>query len=323
MADGTGDSRLKLILDRTEQVAESVLLLEFEAVGGGPLPPWEPGAHLELRLPSGLSRQYSLCGDPADTSSYTFCVLREEQGRGGSVEVHRDLKAGDEIEARLPRNHFPLVDADEYLFVAGGIGITPIKAMVEEVERRGASWRLVYGGRARASMAFVSELAALGGERTTVVPQDEAGLLDVPGIVRALPEGALLYCCGPAGLLDAMTDACTAAGVADRLHLERFTASGAAPAAGGEDTAFEVELAASGVTLTIAADESILEAAQSIRSDLGFSCQEGYCGSCETRVLAGRPDHRGTLMSPEEHDEEGTMLICVGRSHTPKLVLDL
>ncbi|MES9537701.1 2Fe-2S iron-sulfur cluster-binding protein [Actinomadura sp. NPDC000600] len=320
---GGADDRLKLVLDRTERVAENVLLLRFQAVGGGPLPLWEPGAHLELRLPSGLSRQYSLCGDPADTDSYTFCVLKEEQGRGGSVEIHRDLKAGDEIEARLPRNHFPLVDAPEYVFVAGGIGVTPIKAMAEEAERRGAAWRLVYGGRSRASMAFVPELTALGGPRTTVVPQDEAGLLDVPAIVRALPEDALLYCCGPAGLLDAVTDACTAAGVADRLHLERFTASGTASAPDGEDTAFEIELAASGVTLTVAADESILEVARSVRSDLGFSCQEGYCGSCETRVIAGRPDHRGTLMSPEEHDEEGTMLICVGRSCSPKLVLDL
>jgi ferredoxin len=196
--------------------------------------------------------------------------------------------------------------------------------MVEELERRSATWRLYYGGRTRESMAFVDELEALGGERTKIVPQDVDGLLDIAGIIGSLTADAVVYCCGPAALLDAVAEACSAAGVLDRLHFERFTAP-SAPLEFDEsgDIAFDVELRASGVTLHVAADQSILEVVQEIRPDIAFSCQEGYCGSCESNVLEGEPVHRGTLMTPEEHDADGTMLICVGRSKSAKLVLDL
>jgi ferredoxin-NADP reductase len=314
---------LTLRLSSRIEIAEGVLLLEFECASGRRLPGWTPGAHLEIKLPSGLSRQYSLCGDPADRTRYEVGVLREDGGRGGSLEVHRDLVVGTELIARPPRNHFPLVDADDYLLIAGGIGITPIKAMVRELERRGVQWRLLYGGRSLSSMAFVDDMRALSSDRVSIVPQDAVGLLDVAGTIAAVGPGTQVYCCGPSGLLEAVTGACENNGIADNLHIERFTSSGSAVLVPDDDIAFEVEMALSCATVTVAPDQSILEACRTVRGDLDYSCMEGYCGSCETRVLEGKPEHRGTLMSPEEHDEEGTMLICVGRSRSPRLVLEL
>lgn len=318
----SNSTTLQLRLERKRPLAENVVSLEFSAADGTDLPSWEPGAHLELRLPSGLRRQYSLCGDPATRDTYTVGVLREETGRGGSVEVHDRLEVGDEIESSVPRNHFSLGEAPDYELLAGGIGITPIKAMLEELDRRGASWRLVYGGRSRRSMAFADELAASHPGRVTLVPEDEEGRPDLEGLVGSLSPQTHLYCCGPSPMLTAVTQACAEAGTDGRLRLERFTAAEDAPDTSG-DSAFEVELRDSGVTLTVAPDQSILEAVRKVRPDVDYSCAEGYCGTCETGVLEGQPEHRGTLMSPEEHDEEGTMLICMGRSQSAKLVLEL
>ncbi|MBA0050935.1 oxidoreductase [Streptomyces sp. AJS327] len=316
------DRPLTLRLERRTRAADSAVLLEFASADGADLPPWDPGAHLELRLPSGLSRQYSLCGDPADRRTYTVCVLREEAGRGGSAEAHDRLNAGDEIGSSAPRNHFPLVEAPDYLLLAGGIGITPLRAMARELDRRGASWRLVYGGRALRSMAFAEELATAHPDRVTLVPQDERGLPDLAGLIAGLTPETRLYCCGPSPMLAAVSGACATAGVSDRLHLERFAADGDAPA-GDTGAAFEVELRATGVTLNVAAGQSLLEAVRTVLPTVDSSCREGYCGTCETRVLEGQPEHRGSLMTPEEHDAEGTMLICVGRARGPRLVLDL
>jgi ferredoxin-NADP reductase len=277
-----------------------------------------------MRLPSGLTRQYSLCGAREDRSTYVVVVLREPHGRGGSEEIFRELGVGTEFISSTPRDHFRLVDASEYVLIAGGIGITPVKAMVDEVRARGAQWHLHYGGRSREHMAFVDELVDLGGDHVSIVPQDVDGLLDVPAIIGNLSPEATIYCCGPAPLLDAVLTACAEAGVSERLHFERFVApiDGAGFATDG-DTAFEVELRSSGVILQVPADKTLLEVVQSVCPDIPFSCTEGYCGSCESVVLDGEPDHRGSLMTPEEHDEERTMLICVGRSKSPRLVLDL
>ncbi|GAA3825033.1 PDR/VanB family oxidoreductase [Streptomyces chiangmaiensis] len=326
MTDGTDTQRIRVAVADRRQAADDIVLLRLEPVDGGVLPDWEPGAHLDLHLPSGLTRQYSLCGDPRDTRSYTVCVQCEHQGRGGSLEVHRALQPGAELFVRAPRNHFPLVEAISFVFIAGGIGVTPIKAMVDEAQRRGTRWNLVYGGRSRGAMAFADELGAHGSGRVRLVPQDEEGLIDVTGLVAGVPEGAHVFCCGPAGLMAAVIEACAAAGLSDRLHLERFTAAEdpqAAPDDGTADAEFEVEMRASGVTVQVGAGQSILEVVRTVRDDVDFSCQEGYCGTCETKVLGGTPEHRGSLMSPEEHDAEGTMLICVGRSRSDRLVLDL
>jgi ferredoxin-NADP reductase len=306
-----------------EHVAADVLQLVLAPVHEAKLPDWEAGAHIDIHLPSGLSRQYSLCGDSSDTTSYTVCVLREPNGRGGSVEVHDTVAVGAELTIAGPRNHFELVAAPRYLFLAGGIGITPIKAMVDEAERRGADWSLFYGGRTADSMTYGGALATRYPERVQLIPQDVAGLIDVVRAVAGADESTQIYCCGPEGLLGAATKACDSAGISDRLHIERFAAGEAPPPPENGETPFEVELRQTGVTLTVGADQTLLEVVRAARSDIDFSCQEGYCGSCESRVLEGRPDHRGTMMTPEEHDEDGTMLICVGRSRSPRLVLDL
>jgi ferredoxin-NADP reductase len=324
MSQNTDQSDITLRVRRRAEIAVNALLLELESAPGNALPEWAPGAHLDIRLPSGLTRQYSLCGAREDRSTYVVVVLREPHGRGGSEEIFRELGVGTEFISSTPRDHFRLVDASEYVLIAGGIGITPIKAMVDEVRARGARWHLHYGGRSREHMAFVDELVDLGGDNVSIVPQDVDGLLDVPAIIGNLSPQTAIYCCGPAPLLDAVLTACAEAGVSERLHFERFVAptDGAGFVTDG-DTAFEVELRSSGVTLQVAADKTLLEVVQTVRPDVPFSCTEGYCGSCESVVLDGEPDHRGSLMTPEEHDAERTMLICVGRSKSQRLVLDL
>lgn len=324
MSQNTDQSHITLRVRRRAEIAVNALLLELESASGEVLPEWPPGAHLDIHLPSGLTRQYSLCGAREDRSTYVVVVLREPHGRGGSEEIYRELGVGTEFISSTPRDHFRLVDASEYVLIAGGIGITPIKAMVDELRARGARWRLHYGGRSREHMAFVDELVDLGGDNVSIVPQDVDGLLDVPAIIGNLSPEAAIYCCGPAPLLDAMLTACAEAGASERLHFERFVppTDGAGFVTDG-DTAFEVELRSSGVTLQVPADKTLLEVVQSVLPDVPFSCTEGYCGSCESGVLDGEPDHRGSLMTPEEHDEERTMLICVGRSKSHRLVLDL
>ena len=326
MSQNTIQSHITLRVRRRAEIAVNALLLELESASGEVLPEWPPGAHLDIRLPSGLTRQYSLCGAREDRNTYVVVVLREPppKGRGGSEEIYRELGVGTEFISSTPRDHFRLVDASEYVLIAGGIGITPIKAMVDEVRARGARWHLHYGGRTREHMAFLDELVDLGGDNVSIVPQDVDGLLDVRAIIGSLSPEAAIYCCGPAPLLDAVLTACAEAGASERLHFERFVAptDGAGIVTNG-DTAFEVELRSSGVTLQVPADKTLLEVVQTVLPDMPFSCTECYCGSCESVVLEGEPDHRGTLMTPEEHDEEGTMLICVGRSKSQRLVLDL
>ncbi|MGW4064635.1 PDR/VanB family oxidoreductase [Amycolatopsis sp. NPDC004747] len=303
---------LKLLVDDKEKLADGVVRLTLRAPGGEPLPPWEPGAHIDLVLP-GFVRQYSLCGDPADASSYQVAVLREPDGRGGSAYVHDSLSAGDLVSVEGPRNHFALVQASRYLFIAGGIGITPILPMVESVARAGHDWQLVYGGRTRSSMAFTADLARHG-DRVVFRPQDEHGLLDLPTLLASAGAGTAVYCCGPEPLLAAVE----ALGP-DDLHVERF-----APLPDdGPRTGFEVELAGSGRVLPVPADRSILEVVEEAGVTILSSCREGTCGTCETGVLGGEPDHRDSVLTAEERLENEVMMLCVSRARSPRLVLDL
>jgi ferredoxin-NADP reductase len=303
---------LELLVADKEKPADGVVRLTLRAPGGEPLPPWEPGAHIDLHLP-GFTRQYSLCGDPADTSAYQVAVLRETDGRGGSAYVHDSLSTGDRLEVDGPRNHFVLVDAERYLFLAGGIGITPILPMLDRVAQTGRDWQLVYGGRTRASMAFTDDLARHG-DRVTFRPQDEHGLLDLPTLLAAVQPGTAVYCCGPEPLLAAVE----ALEPAD-LHVERFTPR---PDEGAR-TAFEVELAGSGRVLPVPADRSILEVVEAAGVTVLSSCREGTCGTCETGVLGGEPDHRDSVLTADERLENEVMMLCVSRACSPRLVLDL
>ncbi|WP_262063019.1 PDR/VanB family oxidoreductase [Streptomyces sp. STR69] len=293
---------LRLRVAARETVADGVVQLRLE---GRDLPGWEPGAHIDLVLPSGLVRQYSLCGDPADTSSYTVATRLVEDGRGGSREVHEQVRVGAELEVRGPRNRFPLVEAPAYVFVAGGIGITPILSMLRALPE-GVDWRLLYAGRTRESMPFLTEIEELGADRVTVV----AGLPDLDGELADVAEGAVVYCCGPEGLM---------AAVAERfpdVRLERF-----APRASSKGEAFELELRRSGRTLTVPADSTVLAAVRAELPNTLYSCEQGFCGTCQQRVLEGEVEHRDELLTDTERAD--SMLICVSRARSARLVLDL
>jgi len=293
---------LRLRVAARETVADGVVQLRLE---GRDLPGWEPGAHIDLVLPSGLVRQYSLCGDPADSSSYTVATRLVEDGRGGSREVHEQVRVGTELEVRGPRNRFPLVEAPGYVFVAGGIGITPVLPMLRALPD-GADWRLLYAGRTRESMPFLAEIEELGADRVSVV----AGLPDLDGELADVPEGAVVYCCGPEGLM---------AAVAERfpdVRLERF-----APRASAKGEAFELELRRSGRTLTVPADSTVLAAVRAELPNTLYSCEQGFCGTCQQRVLEGEVEHRDELLTDAERAD--SMLICVSRARSVRLVLDL
>ncbi|WP_326584548.1 PDR/VanB family oxidoreductase [Streptomyces sp. NBC_00481] len=311
---------LDLVLERKETMAEGVVLLTLRDPEGRPLPEWQPGAHIDLILRADLVRQYSLCGDPADRSRLQVAVLREPESRGGSSYVHEVLTEGEPVRIRGPRNHFPLVKAKKYLFIAGGIGITPILPMLAAVNATRADWRLLYGGRTRASMAFGETLQRAYGERVSLRPQDEYGLLDLASLLGKPQRRTAVYACGPEPLLAAIEAGCEK-WPSGSLHLERFAPKKDATA--GPLTTFEVELSQSGRTLTISEDMSILEAVEGAGVPVMTSCEEGICGTCETKVLSGEIDHRDSVLDTQERAAGDTMMICVSRAKGDRLVLDL
>ncbi|MFI1708852.1 PDR/VanB family oxidoreductase [Streptomyces griseoruber] len=305
--------------------ADGVVSLTLRRPDGGALPSWTPGAHIDVLLEGGngddgdVIRQYSLCGHPADRGTWQIAVLREPQGRGGSAYVHAHLREGTTVRVRGPRNNFPLRPAARHLFIAGGVGITPILPMVEAAETAGADWRLLYGGRTRTSMAFLDRLAPHG-DRVRIRPQDECGLLDLAAHLGVPEEGTLVHACGPEPLLRAVREQC-AGWPPGTLCVERFAPVRTAETAPAES--FELELARSGLTLTVPPGRSVLETVEEAGVAVDFSCREGTCGTCETDVLDGRPEHRDSLLTEEERAAGDTMLICVSRSRGPRLVLDL
>ncbi|GGL16283.1 PDR/VanB family oxidoreductase [Nocardia jinanensis] len=300
--------------------ADGVISLEM-VPDSGLLPAWEPGSHLDIMLPSGLIRQYSLCSPPGDPSYYRIAVLRENDGRGGSAELHDTMLVGRKVGIRGPRNHFPLEPSPRYLFIAGGIGITPMLAMVIRAEREKSPYELVYVGRDLESMAFRRKLAT--GPHVKVLVSAETGRPDLAELVGSVTEETLIYACGPAGLLADLEKACEQAGRAGQLRLERFEANGAAAAEAAAGDSFEVELKRSGTVLTVGPDDLMLDVIRDSCPDLMTSCEEGFCGTCETKVLDGEPEHHDTILSEKERSTGKTMMVCVGRSKSPRLVLDL
>lgn len=295
-------------------IADGVVAVRLRGEG---LPAWEPGAHLDVHLPNGLVRQYSLCGEPG--GDYRIGVLREPSSRGGSDAVHT-LRVGERLRISEPRNNFALEPADRYLFIAGGIGITPILAMVRAAHGEGADWRLLYGGRSRKSMAFVDELLAIDPERVVLHPQDEDGLLPLRSWLDAPRGDTLIYCCGPEPLLRAVEYEAVLWPL-HALRIERFTAKPLAEPA--REEAFDVELARTGRTLTVRQEQSILDAVADAGVELLSSCRQGVCGTCVTRVLGGRPDHRDSILTAEARENGDRMYLCVSRSCSDRLVLDL
>ncbi|MGX1480568.1 UNVERIFIED_CONTAM: ferredoxin-NADP reductase [Streptomyces canus] len=320
MYSNHSEAKLHLRVTARWDGAEGVVVLELADPSGADLPEWAPGAHVDVELADGLTRQYSLCGAPSDRSAWRIAVLREPTGRGGSRHVHEALTEGVEVRLRGPRNHFPLVSSPRYVFIAGGIGITPIVPMLHAADEVGADWELHYGGRSRRSMAFLEVLEGTSGHRVTPYPQDEVGLIDLQRILGKPQRHTLVYSCGPEPLLKAVEQHC-ADWPEGTLHLERFN-----PKDVGEPVlteTFEVELATTGVTLTVPPEKSILEVVEEAGIPVLSSCREGICGTCETGVLAGEVNHRDSLMTPSEQTTNDTMFICVSRAACPRLVLDM
>ncbi|MCU1700843.1 MAG: Ferredoxin-NADP reductase [Mycobacterium sp.] len=320
MPEAPGDAGITLTVANRTSGADGVVVLDLRSRTAEPLPSWQPGAHIDLLLPEGLIRQYSLCGDPHDHATYTIAVLREDNGRGGSRFIHDELRAGDEVRIRGPRNQFGLVRSERYTFIAGGIGITPILPMVSAAEAAGADWHLHYGGRHRRSMAFLDALQRWPRSRIHLYPQDEMGLIDLERVIddaRHDPP-AHLYCCGPTPLLDAV-QAAAGAIASSHLHMERFRPTDVAE---GPGRPFDVELVRSGLRLTVPGDTSLLDTLLAAGVDVQYSCESGTCGTCEMTVLKGEVDHRDTLLTAEERDANDTVYPCVSRCKGDLLVLD-
>lgn len=311
------EPELELLVRAMRWESDQVLSLVLEDPTGAELPSWEPGAHIDLLLPTAM-RQYSLCGDPADRQRYRIAVLNEPASRGGSRYVHESLRPGDLVRVRGPRNRFPLEPAERYLFIAGGIGVTPLLPMIAHVNAAGADWRLVYGGRSRRTLAFLDELAGYG-DRVRVVPENEEGPLNLAELLDDLPAGVAVYCCGPEGLLAAVEER-AAAWPAGTLHLERFRAKEIVVE--GEDQPFELVCKASGVTVTVGADQTPVEALEAVNIFIPSACREGICGTCEVTVLDGVPDHRDSLLTDEERENGQTIMLCVSRALSERLVID-
>jgi ferredoxin-NADP reductase len=318
--NATEIKHLELVVTEKTPVAGEVVQLVLQRADGAVLPPWEPGSHVSVRLPSGRERQYSLHGDVRDKSRYVISVLRQIDGAGGSREIHDQVHVGETLLVSSPVNHFALVPADSYVFIAGGIGVTPLIPMLQVVAEAGRPWRFMYGARDRGAMAYRDILAKATGGELTLAPQDEVGLLDVRGIVAGLHDDEVVYCCGPAALLDAVTAAC-APERRSGLYIERFTP--AERPAEVKDTGFDLELRQSNLTLTIPAGRSIQEVLLEETSLDVFSCGEGTCGTCEVRVLQGIPDHRDSILTDDEREANTVMFLCVSRSKTKRLVIDL
>ncbi|WP_405665629.1 PDR/VanB family oxidoreductase [Streptomyces sp. NBC_01166] len=298
------------VVEHIDRVAEGVVALTLRTTAGE-LAPWEPGAHIDLSLPNWLTRQYSLCGDPADRDAYRVAVRYDPLSRGGSEYIHRFLRPGRTLGVSLPRNHFPLVPAPRYLFLAGGIGITPLLPMVRAVAAAGLPATLLYVGPSADSMPFADELRRSHGDRVRIVETGDRGRPDLDSLAAGLEADTLVYCCGPA----AMLAAADAAFPAERLHAERFQP---VPRSFGPDRAFEAVCARSGDTVAVPADESLLDALAHAGHLLPSGCREGVCGSCEVTVLDGAPEHRDDIGAPARR-----MYACVSRALSPRLVLDL
>ncbi len=327
----------RLLVSGIRREADAVVSLLLRDPDGGPLPPWVPGAHVDVLFANGILRQYSLCSDPADPTAWRVAVLREQASRGGSSYVHEALHAGDTVEVRGPKDNFRgTAGTGEKVFIAGGIGITPLLPMIRAAQGAGESWQLLYLGARLGSMAFLEEIVALdtSGDRTRIHAKDQHGSLDLTAYLGggAVAADATVYACGPSRLLAGLR-AVQESGGLPYLMVEDFASglseanadgsdANAGPSLDGDDTAFLVETA-DGQEIEVAAGETILDALQRSGVPALNSCRKGSCGTCETSVLEGVPDHRDDILSDEERALNETMMICVSRCRGEKLVLDI
>jgi vanillate O-demethylase ferredoxin subunit len=303
-----------------------IVELELVPGGGQAWPPVEPGAHIDLFLSNGLVRQYSLCNEAGESDRYLVAVQRELAGRGGSAWIHEHLKAGDRVAIGGPRNHFVLLPARRHLLIAGGIGITPIRAMARHLAGQGGDWKLHYVTRSPERTAYLQELrSAPFAARAQVLHDggDPARGLDLDQTIGRWDGATRLYCCGPTPLMDAVGATARRLGWAeDHLHFEHFKPVEHTAEAGG-DRPFTVRLARSGRELLVPAGRTLLEVLEDAGCAVDCLCREGICGTCETRVLEGAPEHRDSVLSEAERAGGRAMMVCVSRARGEKLVLDL
>lgn len=302
--------------------AEEVLVFDLRSASGMELPRFDPGAHIDLFLPGDVVRSYSLLNDPRERHRYLIAIKREAASRGGSKWMHELAHVGAKIEVCGPKNDFALVeDAPHSVLVAGGIGITPLFCMAQRLQAIGRSWELHYRCRRRDSAALVEELTRPGlRERVRLSFSEAAGTprLDIASVVAAAPQGTHFYCCGPNAMIESFEQACGAI-PAECVHTEHFGAIDAPATDGG----YTVRLARSGRVLPVLAGNTILSTLVAHGVETTSSCQQGVCGECEVKVLAGTPDHRDLVLTPEERASCRTMMICCSGSLTPELTLDL
>jgi ferredoxin-NADP reductase len=325
-AASAATATLDVVVRQRQLEGEAVAVLALAATNGQPLPAFTAGAHIDLHLPGGLVRPYSLCGNPADTLLYRLGVLKDPESRGGSVAVHESLKEGTTLTISAPRNHFPLTETAQHsVLVGGGIGITPMLAMAWRLHALGASFELHYCARSRNHAAFLAELAAAPwADKVTLHFNDEgdAAKLQVQGVVKAAPAGSHLYVCGPAGFMDwVMAEAGTAGLPAAQMHREYFSAPVVAPS--DADIGFELVAQRSGKTVHVSPTQTLLDALKALNIDVPVSCEQGVCGTCACTVLEGEPDHRDAYLTDEERAANDQILVCCSRSRSSRLVLDI
>ena len=318
------DALMTVQITRKTDEAEGICGLELRPLPGQHLPAFSAGSHIELHLPGGLCRTYSMCNDPAESDRYELGVLLEPASRGGSRAVHEHLSSGDTLHISPPRNLFALAEGPGHsLLMAGGIGITPLMSMAQHLHRHGRPFTLHHAARSRARLPYAQRLkaGAFGAQVHQHLDDDPASALDITATLAAAPAGSHLYVCGPQGYMDAVLAAARAQGWPEaQLHWEFFSA---APTARADDGRFEIELASDGRVLAVPADRSVIQ----VLSDAGVivptSCEQGVCGTCLTRVLAGQPDHRDLYLTPEEQAANDQFTPCCSRSLSARLVLDL
>jgi ferredoxin-NADP reductase len=313
------DTAFDLAVVGRSEAADGVALFDLAPLPAArPLRRWQAGAHIDLILPTGDTRQYSLCGAPGD-ETWRIGVLRERDGRGGSAWIHDNLRVGDTVRVAGPRNHFEFSPerGTTYLFLAGGIGITPISAMMAAAAAAGVDYSLEYAGRSRSTMALVGELTDAHPGRVNIHASDEGDRLDLADLFTDLRPFTTTFCCGPARFIEAVEVAARGR----QLRVERFEPKEFGAPVLSEP--FEVELAFSGETLTVPPDRSILDVVEESGVLVLSSCKEGTCGTCETRVMAGDIDHRDSILTPAEQAANDVMYICVSRSAGPSLTLEL
>jgi vanillate O-demethylase ferredoxin subunit len=305
--------------------AQDICTMELVAEPGQKLPGFSAGSHIDVHLPGGLTRPYSLCNDPSESHRYQIAVLRDPASRGGSVAVHELVQEGQTLQISAPKNHFALAhEARSHLLLAGGIGVTPILCMAERLANTGAAFEMHYCSRSRQRTAFLGRIADGGLAAKVSFHFDDGSAeqkLDIAALLAKPEAGRHLYVCGPKGYMDAVLGSARAQGWPEaRLHYEFF---GAEVALSANGPSFEVQVASTGQVVTVAPTQSVLQALAAVGVDITFACEQGVCGTCLTRVISGVPDHKDSYLTPEEQAVGDQFMPCCSRAKTPRLVLDI